>query len=66
MKVDSLPFEPQGKLKKWSIIAYSIVLVSTVQQSGSAIRVPMSPLSFGFPSHLGHHKALSRVPCALQ
>ena len=21
---------------------------------------------FGFPSHLGHHRALSRVPCALQ
>ena len=21
---------------------------------------------FGFPSHLGHHIALSRVPCALQ
>ena len=24
------------------------------------------PLFFGFPSHLGHHRALSRVPCALQ
>ena len=21
---------------------------------------------FGFPSHLGHHRALSRVPCAIQ
>ena len=21
---------------------------------------------FGFPSHLGHHRALSRVPCAVQ
>ena len=24
------------------------------------------PLFFRFPSHLGHHRALSRVPCALQ
>ena len=23
------------------------------------------PLFFGFPSHLGHHSALSRVPCAI-
>ena len=24
------------------------------------------PLFFGFPSHLGHHRALGKVPCALQ
>ena len=24
------------------------------------------PFSFGFPSHLGHHRAWSRVPCAVQ
>ena len=24
------------------------------------------PLFFEFPSHLGHHRALSRVPCAVQ
>ena len=24
------------------------------------------PLFFGCPSHLGHHSALSRVPCAIQ
>ena len=24
------------------------------------------PLFFGFPSHLGHHRALSGVPCAIQ
>ena len=24
------------------------------------------PLFYGFPSHLGHHRALSRVPCAIQ
>ena len=37
---------------------YNVVLVSAVQQSESVIY----PLSFGFPSHLGHHRALSRVP----
>ena len=24
------------------------------------------PFFFGLPSHLGHHRALSRVPCAIQ
>ena len=24
------------------------------------------PLFLGFPSHLGHHRALSRAPCAIQ
>ena len=24
------------------------------------------PLFFGFPSHLGHHRTLRRVPCAIQ
>ena len=28
--------------------------------------VYICPLFFGFPSHLGHHRALSRVPCAIQ
>ena len=46
-------------------LLYNIVLVSTVQQSESAIRIHISPL-FGFPSHLGHHGALSRVPCAIR
>ena len=37
---------------------YNVVLVSAVQKSGSTIPVHISPL-FGFPSHLGHHRALS-------
>ena len=37
------------------------MLVSAVQQSESATQ----PLSFRFPSHLGHHRVLSRVPCAM-
>ena len=28
--------------------------------------VYIQPLFFGFPSHLGHHRAESRVPCAAQ
>ena len=45
----------------WSIFAYNIVLVSVVEQSGSAISIHISPL-FLFPSHLSHHRALNRVP----
>ena len=42
---------------------YSVV--SAVQQSESVIQY-VHPLIFGFPSHLGHHRALRRVPCAIQ
>ena len=45
----------------WSIFAYNIVLVSVVEQSGSAISIHISPL-FLFPSRLSHHRALNRVP----
>ena len=41
------------------------MLISTVQWSESAICIHISPL-FWIPSHLGHHRALSRVPCAIQ
>ena len=44
----------------------SLVVVSAVQQSESAVRVHIYPLFFGFPSHLGHYRALVRVPCAVQ
>ena len=49
----------------WSIVAFQCVLVSTVQQSESAIRIHMSPF-LGFPSHLGHHRTSSRAPCVIQ
>ena len=42
---------------------FTVLLVSTVQWSESAIYI--YPLFFGFPSHLGPHIALSRVPCAI-
>ena len=44
---------------------YNVMLVSTVQQSESAIHTHVLCL-FGFPSHSGHHSVLSRVPCAIQ
>ena len=28
--------------------------------------INIHPLFFGFPSHLGHHRSLSRVPCAIR
>ena len=44
---------------------YNVVLVSTVQQSESVMCIHISPLiSVSF--HLGHHRASSRVPCAIQ
>ena len=44
---------------------YNVVLVSTVQQGESAVHVPIACL-LKFLSHLGHHRALSRVPYAIQ
>ena len=43
---------------------YNVVLVSAVQQSKSALHIYIYiyPLFFGFPSHLGHHRASSTVP----
>ena len=38
------------------------LLYSKVNQ----LYVYIYPLFFGFPSHLDHHRALSRVPCAIQ
>ena len=45
------------------------MLVSGVQQSESAVSIYIythTPSFFGFLSHLGHHRALSRLPCAAQ
>ena len=43
-------------------ILCQFLLYSKVNQ----LYVYIYPLFFGFPSHLGHHTALSRVPCAIQ
>ena len=42
----------------------NVVLISAVQQMNQP-HAYISPL-FEFPSHLGHHRALSRVPCTIQ
>ena len=47
-------------------LLYSVVVVSAVQQSESAVRMHIYPFVFGFPSHLGHYRALVRAPCAIQ
>lgn len=46
-------------------LLYYVLLVSAVRQSESAIRMYIS-LFFGFSSHLGHHRALNKAPCAIQ
>ena len=38
---------------------FTTLLVSAIQQSESATRIHISPLFLGFPSHLGHHRALA-------
>ena len=40
--------------------------VSAVQQSESKWINKVYPFVFRFPSHLGNHRTLSRVPCAMQ
>ena len=44
-----------------ALLLYTAVSVSAVQQSESAICIHISPL-FGFPSHLGHHRAQAEFP----
>ena len=37
-----------------------------LSHQGSAIAIHMSPVFFGFPSHLADHRALSSIPSAVQ
>ena len=46
-------------------LIYNVMLVSTVQQSESAIHTHISPLFF-FSFPFGQHRAMSRVPCVIQ
>ena len=46
-------------------VLYNVVLASNAQQNESAIHIHISP-PFWISLHLGHHRALSRVPCAIQ
>ena len=55
---------------KWGMLLYNIVLVSAVQWSESATCIHISPPSWTSPSPhptlLGHHRARSWAPCAIQ
>jgi len=46
----------------WGTVALQLLLQGEVNQ----LYVYIYHLFFGFPSHLDHHRALSRVPCAIQ
>ena len=48
--------------------SYSAVLASAIQYNReSQLYMYMYLLSFfGFPSYLGHHRALGRVPCVIK
>ena len=43
---------------------YNVVLVSDIWLNGSVIYTQIYS-SFGFFSHIGHYRVLSRVPCAI-
>ena len=45
------------------LVYLQCVLVSVVSEVN--LLYIYIPSFFGFPSHLGHHRALSRVPCAI-
>ena len=46
-------------------LIYNVVLASGVQQCDSVIHIHIFVL-FRFFSHVGYHRTLSRVPCAIQ
>ena len=46
-------------------LIYHVVLVSGVQQSDSAVHIHIY-IPYRFFSHIGYHRILSRVPCAIQ
>ena len=52
-------------LLEYSCFTMLCLLGSSVQQNELTTHIHIFPL-LGFPSHLGHHRALSRVPCAEQ
>ena len=76
-KLSAKPFPRKDEEGEWLVVAnflvsdpffklgltcVSMLLVSAMQKSESAVHISL--LFFGFPSHLGHHRAVSRVPCA--
>ena len=60
------PEKPTFKKIFIGVLIYSIVLVSTVQQSDSVIHVHIPTLFYIFFSHIDHDRVLSRYPCFIQ
>ena len=57
----------QARVLEWGAIAFSdscftMLCESLLYGKANQLYVHTYPLFFGFPSHLGHHRALSRVP----
>ena len=49
----------------WSIVVLQCYISSLLYSKVNQSYVYTDPLFFRFPSHLGHHRALSGVPCAI-
>ena len=56
--------QPQG-LFQWVSSSHQVAKVLEFQLQHQSFQY-IYPHFFRFPSHLGHHRALSRVPCAIQ
>ena len=61
-QADSLLLRHMGSPDSHFIMLCQFLLYS----EGNQLHVYIHPLFFGFPSHLSHHRSLSRVPCAIQ
>ena len=49
----------------WNVVVLQCCVSFYLQQNESAF-LYINPLFFGFPPHLGHHRALSTGPCVVE
>ena len=50
----------------WSVVALQCCVKFRLYSKMNQLYIYICPLPFGLPSHFGHHRALSRVPCVIQ